>query len=75
MALFWNTNNCEIPKENLWYQKGGALSILVLGVRRNVDDAFPNEWIGRRGTIEWPPRSPDINTLEFFFGGNVKNVI
>lgn len=27
-----------------------------------------NEWIGRHGPITWPPRSPDLTPLDFFFG-------
>jgi hypothetical protein len=31
-------------------------------------------WIGRGGPIAWLPRSPDLNPLDFFFVGYVKNI-
>jgi len=33
-------------------------------VRAHLDEVFPNRRIGRRGAIEWPPRSPDLTTLD-----------
>ncbi|KYN06954.1 hypothetical protein ALC62_02077, partial [Cyphomyrmex costatus] len=32
-------------------------------------------WIGRRGAIEWPPRSPDLTPLDFFLWGHLKFVV
>ncbi|KYQ46369.1 hypothetical protein ALC60_14791, partial [Trachymyrmex zeteki] len=36
---------------------------------------FPQRWIGRRGAIEWPPRSPDLTPLDFFLWGHLKSVV
>ena len=30
---------------------------------------FPNRWIGRGSTINWPPRSPDLTQLDFYLWG------
>ena len=32
---------------------------------------LPNNWIGRRATIEWPARSPDLTPMDFYFWGGV----
>jgi hypothetical protein len=32
-------------------------------------------WIGRGALIAWPPRSPDLTPLDFFFWGYVKNIV
>ena len=37
-------------------------------VRRWLGRQFTGQWIGRRGPVEWPPRSPDRNPLDFNFG-------
>ena len=37
--------------------------------RAFLNAAFPQRWIGRDGPTPWPPRSPDINHLDFFFVG------
>ena len=37
-----------------------------------ADNTFLERWIGRGGPAAWPPRSPDINPLDFFLWGYVK---
>jgi hypothetical protein len=32
-------------------------------------------WIGRGGSITWPPRLPDLTPLDFFLWGYVKNIV
>jgi hypothetical protein len=32
-------------------------------------------WIGRGGTIVWPPRSPDLTLLDFSVWGEVKDKV
>ncbi|KAJ8913297.1 hypothetical protein NQ315_010964, partial [Exocentrus adspersus] len=44
-------------------------------VRNYLDATFHNRWIGRRGTIEWPARSPDLSPLDFFFWGCLKDLV
>lgn len=56
----------------LWFQQDGAPAHFALRVRRVLDANFPNRWIGRRGTIEWPPRSPDLTPLDYFLWGYLK---
>lgn len=33
---------------------------------------FPNRWIGRKGEIKWPARSPDLTPLDFFLWSYLK---
>jgi len=33
---------------------------------------YPERWIGRRGAIKWPPRSPDLTPLDYFMWGYLK---
>ena len=40
-----------------------------------LDTTFPQGWIGRGGFKAWPPRSPDITPLDFFFWGYVKQCV
>ena len=47
----------------------------ALRVRDYLDEVFPQHWFGRRGTIQWPPRSPDLTPMDFFFWGVVKNKV
>jgi hypothetical protein len=40
-----------------------------------LDQQYPDRWIGHGGPRNWPARSPDLNSLHFFFWGHVKNVV
>jgi hypothetical protein len=40
-----------------------------------LNERFPDAWIGRGGPIPWPPRSPDLSTLDFFLWGYIKNIV
>ena len=44
-------------------------------VRRFLDQQFPDAWIGRRGPVEWPPRSPDLSPLDFYLWGHLKFMV
>lgn len=35
-------------------------------MKNYLNDTLPNHWIGRGGEIQWPPRSPDLNPMDFF---------
>lgn len=39
-----------------------------------LDQRF-EEWIGRAGTVPWPPRSPDLTPLDFFLWGYLKGIV
>ena len=40
-----------------------------------MNEKFPGKWIGRRGPIEWAPRSPDLTPLYFFLWGYLKQKV
>ncbi|KAE9529977.1 hypothetical protein AGLY_011439 [Aphis glycines] len=40
-----------------------------------LDSEYPGKWIGRRGPIEWPPRSPDLTPIDYFLWGHLKTVV
>ena len=41
-------------------------------VRRWLDEQFPGNWIGRPGSMDDPPRSPDFPALDFYLWGHLK---
>ena len=53
----------------LLFQQDGAPLHYSLAVHQYLDQAIPHHWIGRWGSIEWPPRSPDLTPMDFFFWG------
>ena len=58
---------------NTWFQQDGAPAHYARDVRNLLDAVFVNRWIGRRGTIEWPARSPDLTPLDYFYWGYLKD--
>jgi hypothetical protein len=48
--------------ERMIWQQDGAPPHYGQHVREYLDDTFA-QWIGCRGTIEWPPRSPDLRKM------------
>lgn len=68
MALFPDPLVPDSPDEELMFQQDGAPPHYAATVRTFLDETFPNRWIGRRGPIEWPARSPDLTPMDFFCG-------
>lgn len=44
-------------------------------VRDWLDENFSARWIGRRGAIDWPARSPDLTPTDFFLWGHLKEIV
>lgn len=57
------------------FSKKGALPHFDVNVRDYLDLTFPEQWIGRRGFIEWPARSPDLFALDYFLWGYLKSKV
>lgn len=73
LAAFPDPNNGENLDPSIWFQQDGAPPHYGLTVRRFLDNQFEGRWIGRRGPMEWPPRSPDLTPLDFFLWGHLKS--
>lgn len=73
--LFPNPENAQLIRNDIWLQQDGAPPHYGRNVREYLDEIFHTRWIGRRGEIEWPPRSPDLNPLDFFLWGHLKSVV
>lgn len=58
-----------------WFQQDGAPPHFSLQVRNYLNQEFPHRWIGRRGAIEWPARSPDLTPCDFFLWGHLKTKV
>jgi len=68
----------EVPlniRQQMIFQHDGAPAHFYREVRNYLDEAYPGRWIGRGGPIAWPPRSPDLTSLDFFLWGYLKNLV
>ncbi|GBM96167.1 hypothetical protein AVEN_23260-1 [Araneus ventricosus] len=57
---------------NVWFQHDGAPPHKVSSVQQYIRDTFQQHVICYGGCVEWPPRSPDLNPLDFFLWGYIK---
>lgn len=61
--------------QGIWYQHDGCPAHTTRDVRGYLDEEYPRRWIGRLGPIAWPPRSPDLTPLDFYFWGHLKSLV
>lgn len=62
-------------RNQMWYMHDGAPAHFSILVRNYLNEVYPNRWIGRGGPQPWPPRSPDLNSLDFFLWGHLKSIV
>jgi hypothetical protein len=58
-----------------WFMHDGTPAHFSLVAREHLDETYRIRWIGRDGPILWPPRSPDLNPLNFFLWGYLKSLV
>lgn len=68
-------NQNEFGNLEITFQQDGAPAHYYFAVRRYLDEEYPGRWIGRRGPVEWPARSPDLTPLDFFLWGYLKSKV
>lgn len=59
----------------MYYMHDGAPAHYSVEIRTFLDEHYNGRWIGRRGPISWPPRSPDLNPLDFYLWGYLKGAV
>lgn len=60
---------------NIFFQNDGAPAHNARVVATLLNQNFRENWMGTNGPIRWPPRSPDLTPLDYFFWGYLKNEI
>ena len=62
-------------KSEVFYQQDGAPPHYHRDVRAFLDENLQGHWLGRRGTFEFPPRSPDLTPLDFYLWETLKDEV
>ena len=57
------------------FQQDGASCHNAADVRNLLDQHLQGRWIGRRGPVEWPPRSPDLTVCDSFLWSYLKDKV
>ncbi|GFW36494.1 transposable element Tc3 transposase [Trichonephila clavipes] len=59
-------NNHDV--QELWFQQDGATCHTARATIDLLKDTFGNRLISRFGPVNWPPRSCDLTSLDYFCG-------
>ncbi|GBL76400.1 hypothetical protein AVEN_53176-1 [Araneus ventricosus] len=54
---------------NVWFQHDGAPPHKISSVQQYIRETFQQQVVECDGYVEWSPRSPDLNPLDFFSVG------
>lgn len=65
----------NINFEEIWYQQDGCPAHNAMLVKQFLQTTFPDRIISTMGTIQMPPRSPDLAPNDFFLWGHVKQQV
>jgi hypothetical protein len=60
---------------DMWFQRDGAPAHFSAQTQQHLNTQFPDRWLGRGGPVLWPARSPDLNPLDFFLWGHLKEIV
>ena len=62
-------------RRQMYYQHDRATSHFSQVIRNYLNHKFPNWWIGRGGTENWPPPSPELNLLDYHVRSYMKVIV
>ncbi|GFU26152.1 transposase-like protein [Trichonephila clavipes] len=62
-------------RSSMWFQQDGAPAHFSISVRNHLDATCGERLIGHGGPVHWPPRSPDLSCLDYFFWEQMKSLV
>lgn len=65
----------RISKRNFWFQQDGATCHTSRESLEFLTFVFPGRVISGKLETFWPPHSPDLNPLDFYFWGSLKSYL
>lgn len=70
---FWKM--CHWSQEDKCGSNTTGYRLISVTVHHYLNQTFNERWIGRGSLNAWPPRSPDLSSLDFFLWGHTKTLI
>ena len=62
----------HVAQSRVWFQQDGARPHTAASTLTHLQRAFPGKVLSKGGSVEWPPRSPDLSLPDFFLWGHIK---
>ncbi|GBM12648.1 hypothetical protein AVEN_46138-1 [Araneus ventricosus] len=59
----------------MWFHHDRAPAHFSTDVRNYLNATFGARWIGSGGLVPWPPRSPDLSSLDYFLWRHLKSLV
>lgn len=75
MEKVWPAVRAKATRNMLWYMQDGATCHTTKNNLSFLLDKFGGRVISNKTDVTWPPNSPDLNTLDFFFWGYVQQEV
>ena len=75
MKRIWKCYTHPFYQLYMHFMKTGRSSTKKTGHPHTTTETCGLSWIGQRGTFEFPPHSPDLTCLDFYFWGTLKDVM
>ena len=78
---YWRFLNNDLPRlfgedlgrnRGIWWMQDGAPAHNTFAVRETLHRMFGIQWMGYRGPVSYPPRTPILNPLDMFAWGYIK---
>ena len=73
--FFFEDYENSVWKSEPYFKQDGAPAHTSLLARNMLKDEFGNRVVGKFFDVFWPPRSPDLNPLDFFLLGFVRDIV
>ena len=64
---FWPQVRHRVQRDRLWFQQDGATVHTTSAVRQWLAEKFGGRIVSRLTERPWPPRSPDLSPLDYWF--------
>ena len=65
---------CLATRRNMWLLHDGAPVHMGRAIPA-IQRIWGNRVIARNGAVAWPPRSPDLNPMDFYVWGHMKSLV
>ena len=68
----WSAVRSKATRHNLWFMQDGATCHTTENNLSILKEEFNGRIISNKTDMVWPPNYPDLNLLDYFFWGFIK---
>jgi hypothetical protein len=61
-------------RKAMWFMRKETPDRFTCDVKQFLYSRYPHRWMGRNGSVLWPPRSPDLTPADLYLWGHLKGI-